>query len=129
MLPVTDVPASAQTGRGSSGLRLSAVVDFASVSDGDDENEHHVVVDLVHDPVVASADAPIAISTHELLDSARSGLDCQQLDRGLHPAPGRTVHLAQLPTAAAATSTHEDQRELASRLITLLLDGLLARHQ
>ena len=37
---------------------VSAVVDIASVTDGDDEDNEHFVVDLVDDPVVAGAHSP-----------------------------------------------------------------------
>jgi hypothetical protein len=31
---------------------IPALVDLAAVADSDDEDEQHVVVDLVHDPIV-----------------------------------------------------------------------------
>jgi len=47
--------------------RSVALVDVAAVPDGDDEDEEHVVVDLVDDPVVAGAGAPLAVTADELL--------------------------------------------------------------
>lgn len=75
---------------------LPAVVDLAPVSDCYDENEQHVVVDLVDDPVVAGAYSPVAVSADEFPGSARLGLGCQQFDRGLNAPLHGMLQLAQL---------------------------------
>lgn len=53
---------------------LSALVDVAAVSDGNDEDKEDIVVNLVHDEVVTGADTPLTVPTGEFLGSAGSGL-------------------------------------------------------
>ena len=73
---------------------LPAVLDFASVPDCDHENEQHVVMDFVDDPVVAGSDAPFTVATDEFLGRAGAWLHRQQFDRCLQPALGGSIQLA-----------------------------------
>lgn len=73
---------------------LPAFVDVA-VADGHDENEQHVVVDLVDDSVVTCADTPLA-AAQKLLGATGARFAREQLDRSLYATLRRPVELTQL---------------------------------
>ena len=73
---------------------LSMEIDVSAVADGDHQDEQDVVVDLVHDPVVAGAHTPLAVATDQLLGAVRTGFAGQQLKRCLDASLGSPVQLA-----------------------------------
>lgn len=62
-----------------------SLVDLPTVSDRQDQNEKHTVMDLVHDPVVTCSNAPLPVAADEFLGTWRARFDRQQFDTGLNP--------------------------------------------
>lgn len=77
---------------------LSAgLVDLAPVAEPQDENQQMVVLDLVHDPIVAGADSPFTRAPHEPGRGWWSGLLGKKFESSLDTAPYPGVELPQLP--------------------------------
>jgi len=66
------------------------------VAHAKDEDNELVVVDLVHDPVVAGTDPPLARATDEPGRGWWPGIDSEQLNGGLEASPHLRVELAEL---------------------------------
>jgi len=72
------------------------VIDLAAVAHAKDEDNELVAVDLVHDPVVAGTDPPLARATDEPGRGWWPGIDSEQLNGGLEASPHIRVELAEL---------------------------------
>jgi hypothetical protein len=73
------------------------------VSDGNDEYEQLLLVDLVDDPVVASAtdpDPPSARLANHRTTAGRTRLDPEAVKLAENPADRLTVELAELPAGS-----------------------------
>ncbi len=77
---------------------LSAgLVDLAPVAEPQDKDQQMIVLDLVHDPVVAGADCPLTRASDKPGRRRWSGLVGKKFESSLDTAPYPGVELPQLP--------------------------------
>ena len=75
---------------------MRSAVHVATVAEGDDDNEEHVVLDGVDDPVIADSHS-VTDSTFQRSRGGRSGVLRQQCDGSLDAGPDPRVDTAQCP--------------------------------
>ena len=72
---------------------LSEAVHLTAVTNGENEDDQHSVVNLVDDPVVCRPHTPLALPANEVLGSGWAGLLGKQLNDSLNPALRMVVQL------------------------------------
>jgi hypothetical protein len=92
----------------------SSPVDVSTVSDPHDMNYEAIVKDLVHDPVHPDTHPIGVVLTGQLRASGRSGIICEQIDRGAHSllflAGQRSECLDRASGDVDAVATHRRPR-------------------
>lgn len=75
---------------------LAAGVDLPPMAERDHEHQENLVMDLVHDAIVASADPPFALAADQNLGAGGTRLLSEKFYCGLETAPSLRVVLSQL---------------------------------